>query len=372
MQRMWKLPAFTPDAEAVATYQRDGVAVLRGVIPNRTLLAALAESMYAHTPAHQHREYWGSTWFYDGGTRALATSGADLARAVALVELGAGAGKDGYLRNMRASIAEAPIWGYPAQSSSSGESPNKWHSDMDPAEAWRHHLRGITGVGIANGMNDQGVHTMWLAISDAGRPLELIAGTQSVEERVAAHLECNMSHVSREFSRVLDDSCMQRRMRRKGQRSTRPTLVAGDAIIFNGHTVHRGWLQTFRRIGISIRFVYGPSPAMRGAGEVGHMRSAMHPQAHPLTPAVRSVWMQMPWVEWSKAKTQCAAAMLADACESGEPLVFSALCDCSICGAAWGGSHLHSNTTRVSNVCSAANVVDQLLPKDITDEKLRG
>eukprot|EP00316_Scyphosphaera_apsteinii_P013721 CAMPEP_0119310326 /NCGR_PEP_ID=MMETSP1333-20130426/18817_1 /TAXON_ID=418940 /ORGANISM="Scyphosphaera apsteinii, Strain RCC1455" /LENGTH=221 /DNA_ID=CAMNT_0007314489 /DNA_START=85 /DNA_END=747 /DNA_ORIENTATION=+ len=129
-----RLPAYEPDANARNTFARDGVTVLRNVIPDKMMLRRLDMSMFEHAHAYQFREYAGTSWLYDAGSRMLATGGARLARASAIVGYHWPHGPRSSTSSQRqwVAIEEAPVWGMNASTYVDVEAANRsvpFHSD---------------------------------------------------------------------------------------------------------------------------------------------------------------------------------------------------------------------------------------------------
>eukprot|EP00316_Scyphosphaera_apsteinii_P008394 CAMPEP_0119301434 /NCGR_PEP_ID=MMETSP1333-20130426/3212_1 /TAXON_ID=418940 /ORGANISM="Scyphosphaera apsteinii, Strain RCC1455" /LENGTH=449 /DNA_ID=CAMNT_0007303505 /DNA_START=176 /DNA_END=1525 /DNA_ORIENTATION=+ len=358
LQKHWeKLPGYKPDALACKDFARDGVAVLRNVIPDKKMLRRLDMLMFEHAHAFQFKEYDGKSWLYDAGSRMLVTGGVRLARAAAIVGYQQARSK---IRKelQEVKIIEAPIWGMNASTYFSVESREHiepFHSDgmiTRAEELLRIHPQHRERHMIVS---------MWLAINDAGQPLELVSGTHTVEERIAAHAECNMSSKVVGGARLLNKACVYNRAKRLGQEFIRPVLRAGDAIIFNGQTLHRGLAQTKRRIGISFRFNLAFEE--KAACQSRPVEGSFAPLVEPLDASLHRFWAEMPFVKYRTAKSSCAQRLKSDACMRHKRMEYRQLCKCSICLMGWLGEELSSNNSLI-DACSPTDIMKELLPNN--------
>ena len=116
--------------------------------------------------------------------------------------------------------------------------------------------------------------SIWLALSDAPGAMEFATHTNTLHAAVEAHKECNESQAfGPGAARTPNDSCLMQWQRDRGldydHGFFRPDLRAGDAVMFNGHTVHTGVARDLPRVAISLRYLPLDSSQslVRNAGE---------------------------------------------------------------------------------------------------------
>ena len=311
-------------------YQRDGFLVLRQAVPT-AIMRAMAPFLWRHRKAFDaegSKEYESHTYLYDAPLRHFLTSNVSLG--------GLAADLEGFPSKPK-SIGEAPTWGYCAQPTELKGIP--WHSDVQPAGAeaqW--HNRGAgpdAWDGYPSFRNAQ--QTAWVAINDAGRGLELIRGSHHARNEIyeACGLTQDGSH-----SNFLDETCVDRFIRRPPKfdaqwtagfpvplRLTkyRPNVQAGDIIIFDGHTLHRGFQQTTARLAVTVRIQNGEYASLTSA------------PIHPLTSKTRADMQSKAYINPLLGITECSQLLRDEWCKhsaSGAVVPKDSMCECGGCNQA--------------------------------------
>ena len=272
-----KLSASERDA-----YETRGAVLLHGLVPNREFVQELAHNMWRHGEAFAFGEYISTTWEYNPGARAL------------VMARGLSALMRDVLGSPGVAVLEAPIWGKRGTQPQVASRPYEWHADQSRAEAMRPRSRSR-------------FVTVWIALSEAPGALEFATQTNSRSASLEGHARCNTSAVSGAAgTRVLDDECLVRWQASRGlgpEAFFRPDLRPGDALLFNGHTLHRGIMRKLPRLGVSLR--YEPT---RTRGTFACMHSAGNAAVVPVEKLAHA-----PWTNYARARSSCVRKMLTSA-----------------------------------------------------------
>jgi len=267
-EAMEAVPERRLSAEELEVLERDGVLLVKGVIPNRTLLEWLASGMWSY-----------GTFFDVLRTQTYTSNG----YAMALV-------RDGPLSPMlvdalgaeAAMLMEAPIF------STAGvveHHQNAWHVDQGPQSS-----RFVSA---------------WLALSDAPHGLDFLRGSHRVRREL--FLECNRSKDGLE--RLLDDDCAQTFARQRAEPragAASPAwfdLAPGDALVFDGQVAHRGvsWARPRLTIAVRVGAAVGQPPCFRTPG--GSYFTAAHPRRPDSFACMRPQWLPRKETAWPELDT---------------------------------------------------------------------
>ena len=221
--------------EQKTAYKRDGFVVVRSLVHDATLLHGLSQHLWQHT----------GSFIGDGSaaTKQAVLFNAAVRQLVASnLSIGAlAASAEGWDPTSPIALTESGVWGYCAADE---DAPDSWHVDFSPftegVTVGRDPVERREKAGIdSRVMDPPSLTTVYLAMNDAVRPLELIAGSHRYRREIYAACAQSPPH-------FLDAHCIDHflSMRRGTLTPVRPDLRAGDAILFTGTTVHRGWVQT--------------------------------------------------------------------------------------------------------------------------------
>jgi len=236
------------------TFENDGVLLVHNLIPDQVLMKDLEYLLREHgRMPFEDAETNQKPWLYNGGVRALCRDG-PVAKTVLSVMRSP-------LDDEVVMMEEAPIWEF-------GPGPHfahSWHADSRQG----HSTAEFPLV------------SLWLAVTDAPYAIEFILGSHKVREEVETFCARVVPGEKKNFTE-LDANCIDRLGGRLSQpmnmsRRLRANLKAGDAVIFHGETLHRGWRSRNRRVAISPRFQLhhrSPMPACTWKAVLVHPFSA--------------------------------------------------------------------------------------------------
>jgi len=270
-ERLKAVPKRRLTESEIQAYERDGVLIVRGVVPDRALLEDLRPALRQHQQIHS--AVFIRPWIYNGVSRILLRSG--LLTDVPM-----------QLHKAPAELQQGPIWG----------------TDGDPvfsASAWHQDLP------VGHALCENHLITAWLAITDAPHGLEFLRGTADCEERMRLQQGCNSSkRYGPPGERLLDASCVQRWSKENvdpklGYSSWHwADLQAGDMALFHGNIAHRGVVWSTKRMAVSVRLTSRPGNPSNNCSEAGSdsffpgagvpplkcMREGMFPRPYNLWP----------------------------------------------------------------------------------------
>jgi len=227
-ERLAAVPRRALTEVEVETFRRDGVLLLRGYVPDQQLLLDMLPALQRHQQIDS--AMYLQPWLYNDVANVLLESGVLTGPAM-------------QIHTRKAQLQQAPIFGTAGQGHFK---KNAWHQDF-PA-----------GPNFC----DSHMISAWLAITEAPHGLEVFRGSHDCDLRVDMVRQCNTSWMcGKACERILDDRCM----RGYARRVIDPRLgysshfwvdmAAGDMILFDGNTAHRGFKWPRSRTAVSVRVV---------------------------------------------------------------------------------------------------------------------
>uniref|UniRef100_A0A7S1QNE0 Phytanoyl-CoA dioxygenase n=1 Tax=Alexandrium catenella TaxID=2925 RepID=A0A7S1QNE0_ALECA len=241
----------------------DGVVFVRGLLKGDHLMAELRRRMWLHADMpFQHTDINQKTWLWNGAVRALLRDGplGDLLQQAFGQEGGA------------ITINEAPIWGYNGRRFPA--LPNPWHTDAR-----------FPGGNL---------YSIWLVLTSGPVALEFLRGShvarEEIEEACARPVLGGKAGFKRHDSECVHRffSVLEKNFSMEGSSLLSEPLKAGDAFLFSGDVLHRGMLQQYSRIALSLRagWLQGRLPGCNWE----------HPQIHPSNIDMKHDFDCSPWV----------------------------------------------------------------------------
>jgi len=219
-------------------YHKDGVLFLRNFI-DHSLAQHLSHYLWPHGWAFLFQEYNSKSWLYNGVVRALLRD-IDFEKVISPLFANISLGGKMY-------AVEAPLWGKNQRRLVGGLHADTWHADASPQEIF----------------DSVELHSMWLAMTDAPYALEFMRGSHL--KSIDIHRNCKstgkLGNEDEDVGRILNITCLESYAadltRSLGYNSTwHLSFQPGDAVLFNGSVLHRGWVNIERRMAVCIRFMW--------------------------------------------------------------------------------------------------------------------
>ena len=303
-----ELPTRTITAEERHAYFTRGIVVLRGVIPRRKVALELAKMAWRHSEAYDFPEYMSEGWNYSPVARALALS--NVTKIISKLQ-----GAPGH------TLVEAPIWAKSGGSttrqvlhpSSAPATYKSWHSDESSKRFDNFQEQMSKTPGDASAISEFDTttfDTFWLALSDAPGALEFATYTNTFNASLNAYQRCHMpiDTLGPVIARGTvpaygsNETCLIQWQKDRGLNYDngffRPDLRAGDAIVFNGYTIHTGVHRELPRVAISLRYSPRTSP-----------QSSVSSKPHNFVEA-KEFLLDAPWGDYSTARTGCVQQLV--------------------------------------------------------------